>query len=183
MADFHDDILAPSEMALIHDAMIGRFYWFEHVGRFSRYLSYLTGGLQPRDPDRDDDGHETSQQSGEIVLERVVCLRPIDTVNSTPNRGDRQFRMAISNRDLPPAIGLDRSHGPAINLAASLKTANPGWSNSDVFIEIAHRLGSFVSYRCIAPSAIRVWTKGSPSYNLGSWPLLIDTKESHVQSF
>jgi hypothetical protein len=24
MGDFHDDILAPSEMALIHDAMIGR---------------------------------------------------------------------------------------------------------------------------------------------------------------
>jgi hypothetical protein len=43
MGDFHDDILAPGEMALIHDAMIGRFCWFEHVGRFSRYRSYQTG--------------------------------------------------------------------------------------------------------------------------------------------
>jgi hypothetical protein len=56
MGDFHDDILAPSEMALIHDAMIGRFCWFEQVGRFSRYRSYETGGIQPQDPDKEDDG-------------------------------------------------------------------------------------------------------------------------------
>lgn len=183
MGDFHDDILAPGEMALIHDVIIGRFCWFEHVGRFSRYRSYQTGGIQPRDPDKEDDGPETNEQPVGIVLERVVCLRPIDTVNSTPNRGDRQFRMAINNRDLPSAIGLDRSHGPAMNMAAGVRKANPSWSNADIFIEVAHRLGSFVSYSLVAPSAIRVWTKGSPSYNPGSWPLLFDTEESLVHSF
>ncbi len=183
MGDFHDDILAPSEMALIHDAMVGRFCWFEHVGRFSRYRSYQVGGIRPCDPDKEDDGPETIEQFADNVFDRVVCLRPIDTVNSSPNRGDQQFRMAINNRDLPPAIGLDRSHGSAMNMVASLRAAHPNWSNSDIFMEVAHRLGSFVSYSLIAPSAIRVWTKESPSYNPGSWPLLSNTDESLVHSF
>ena len=183
MGNFHDDILASSEMALIHDAMIGRFCWFEHVGRFSRYRSYQTGGLQPRDPDKDDDGSETYEQPTGIILERVVCLRPIGTFDSTPNRGERQYRMAISNRDLPPAIGLDRSHGPAMNLAAILRADNPNWSNSDIFIEVARRLGSFVSYSLILPSAIRVRAKDSSDNNQGSWPLLTDTEESQVHNF
>jgi hypothetical protein len=91
--------------------------------------------------------------------------------------------MEINNRDLPSAIGLDRSSGPAMNMAAGVRTANPSWSNADIFIEVAHRLGSFVSYSIVAPSAIRVWTKDSPSYNPGSWPLVIDTEESLVHSF
>jgi hypothetical protein len=86
--------------------------------------------------------------------------------------------MAINSLDLPPAVGLDRSHGPAVNIAADVRAKNPTWSKSDIFIEVAHRLGSFVSYSLVAPSAIRVWTKDRSGYNPGSWPLLINTDES-----
>lgn len=183
MSAFHDDILHTNEMAAIHAAMVGRFCWFEHVGRLSRYQSYQAFGLQPRDPNKDEDGSEAGANSSEIVLERVVCLRPIDTTNSTPNRGDQQFRMAINHRDLPAAIGLDRSHGPAMKIAAELRAAHPDWSNACIFVEVAHRLGSFVCYSPIAPSVIRVWTKGSSTYNPESWPFLTDTDEDSVFNF
>jgi hypothetical protein len=183
MSDFHDDILDPDEMELIHSAMVGRFCWFEHVGRFSRYQSYRTFGIQPRDPDKDDESSEAGADPAEIVLDRVVCLRPIDTTNSTPNRGDRQFRMAINHRDLPPSIGLDRSHGPAMNMAAGLRATYPEWSNAYVFMEVAHKLGSFVSYSLSVPTAIRVWTKGSSTYNPETWPLLTSTDETQVYDF
>jgi hypothetical protein len=183
MGDFHQDILAPSAMALIHDAVVARFGSFEHVGRFSRYRSYQTEGIQPRDPDKDNDGSETHAEPVGIILARVVCLRPIGTFNSAPNRGERQFRMAISNRDLPPSIGLDWSHGFAMNLASVLQTDNPNWSNSDIFIEVARRLGTLVSYSPLAPSVIRVRTNDCDANNPESWPLLIDTEESQVYSF
>jgi hypothetical protein len=146
MSDVAHDMLIPDEMATIHAAMIDRFCWFEHVGRFDRYQSYRTGGIQPRDPYRDDEAPELPEQPVGTISRRVVCLRPIDTFNSIPNRGDRQFRMAIRNNDLPPTIGLDRSHSSTMNKAADLRRAHPNWTNSEIFIEVTHLLGSFVSF-------------------------------------
>jgi hypothetical protein len=50
MSDVAHDMLIPDEMATIHAAMIDRFCWFEHVGRFDRYQSYRTGGINLATP-------------------------------------------------------------------------------------------------------------------------------------
>lgn len=181
MGHFHDDILAPGERTSIHAALVRRYCWFEHVGRIDRYRSYQSSGLELRDPYQPDRAAAAEPPGDPSRL--VVCLRPIDSTNSTPTRGERQFRMAISSDDLPMKIGMDQSHGPAVGMAAELRRTHPGWSNSAVFVEVAHRLGSFASCDPIAPSVIRVWTRDSSQYNPETWPLLVDTDESIVETF
>lgn len=179
MGDFQDDILLPAEMVAIHAALCRRYCWFEHVGRFDRYQSYRADGLQPRDPYREDDGSATPTTAIETTRS-VVCLRPVDSSQSKPNRGDRQFLMAVSNSDLPARIGVDQSHTSAISTAADQRRLHPTWSNASIFIDLAHRLGSFVSYDPISPSVIRVFAGGSSMYDPETWPILAQTDERLV---
>jgi hypothetical protein len=179
MGDFQDDILVPEEMAAIHAALRRRYGWFEHAGRFDRYRSYQTNGLQPRDPYRDDDGPKVETTTNETAR-RVVCLRPIDSFQSEPKRGDRQFLMAVRSSELPPRIGIDLSHASATDTAADQRRLHPTWSNASIFIDLAHRLGSFVSYDLIKPSVIRVFAEGSSRYEPDTWPLLVDADERIV---
>jgi hypothetical protein len=181
MSYFQRRILIPTEMAKIHRAMTDRYSWFEHVGRLEKFDSYRTTGIQPRDPDRE--YLPIQAVEGQVGSPHVVCLRPIDSFNSTPNRGDRQFRMAFARMDLPTNIGIDRSHGSALALVAELHKEYPDWDDSAIFVEIAHRLGSFVSYASIKPAVLRVWSKGSSSYNPQTWPLLTAAESDRIEFF
>jgi hypothetical protein len=179
MGDFQDDIFVPAEMAAIHAALCRRYSWFEHAGRFDRYRSYQADGLQPRDPYRDDDGSKTETTTIETTR-LVVCLRPIDSFQSEPKRGDRQFLMAVCSSDLPLRIGMDLSHTSTTDTATDQRRLHPTWSNASIFIDLAHRLGTFVSYDLIRPSVIRVFADGSSRYDPETWPLLVDTDERSV---
>jgi len=179
-----ETMLSSRDIDLIHRAMIGRFFWFEHVGRFDWYRSYQEHGLLPADPNRAEGGPLPPTVGVTLPDHRhFVCLRPIDTTGSTPTRGDEQFRMAFANTDLPKEIGLDYSHARTTSLVADIQAQNPAWEESDVFIEVAHRLGSFASFKSIDRHALRVWTKGAPPKNPASWPALIHTEPREVEVF
>jgi hypothetical protein len=107
-------------------------------------------------------------------------LRPIDSFQSEPKRGDRQFLMAVCSSDLPLRIGIDPSHASTTDTAADQRRLHPTWSNASIFIDLAHRLGRFVSHDLIRPSVIRVFTEGSSRYDPETWPLLVDTDERTV---
>jgi hypothetical protein len=183
MSSLQEDIIAPAEMGMIHAAMIHRSCGFEHVGRFDNYGSYQAHGIYPQDPNRSDGVFDLTVPPIDVISARVVCLKPINSTPSTPNRGDQQFRMAFRSCMLPERIGLDISHTRALSKAVELRVPYPAWANSEIFVEIAHDLGSFVSYDPIRLPALRVHTRDCSVNNPQTWPLLAEAEQHLVETF
>lgn len=139
---------------------------------------------QPRNPNPD--GKGPPEVFAEVLgglkrkADEIVCLRPIDSLDTRPKRNERQFRLALRGADLPKLISLDWSYGGAIQLANILRQQNPNWRHSDVFVEVAHRWGSFSSYDAIPASALRVQTWASSPNNPATWPPLINAAVANV---
>jgi hypothetical protein len=74
MPSFQKDIITPAEMGMIHAAMIHRYCWFEHVGRFVNYGSYQVHGVYPQDPNRSDGDFDLTEPPIDVISARVVCL-------------------------------------------------------------------------------------------------------------
>lgn len=183
MPAFLRRLLTPEGMKAAHAGLIKRYTWFLHVGKIDRFEAYRQTGLVPHDPDIGGRGppdlfREMRGPDGA----RIVCLRPIDSLDSRPTRGEQQFRMAVRNLDLPHTISTDWSYGGiAESLSERLQREHPDWSDADVFIEVAHRLGSFAVYDVIPPAAVRVCTTAGSVYNPATWRLLTEVDARDIE--
>lgn len=178
-AALHEALLSPEGMSTARSALLQVHSWFLHASRVDAFEAIKGSGLEPRNP---------GCAAPELVRQRlgegadaIVCLRPMGTLDTTPNRGDHQFLMAIAGDCLPSRIGLDWSFDGCWNLACIVKHDLPVKSDDEVFCDVIRRRGSVVSYEPIPSGALRVWAKGTPEDNPAQWPKLEDTNQNDAE--
>lgn len=167
--------LTPEGMATARAALVARFPWFLHVSEKRHLGSIRSRGLEPRNPG--------CPAPNEVGQNTIVCFRPMGTFNTTPNRGELRFLVAVTGNDLTPTIGLDWSYGGCWNLADLLHAQDPNRPPENIFCEVVRRFGSVVTYEQLSPSTLRVWTKGTNCNNPETWPLLSETRECDIEIF
>ncbi len=172
--------LTPSGMAAAHAALIERYAWFLHVSDADLFATIKSEGLKPNNP---------GCAAPDLVLkhlkdkaQKVLCLRPQSTFDTTPQRGNSRFVLAVGKQDLPTTIGLDWSYGGAWNLAGIIKSDAPKMSDEQVFCEVVRRWGSVITYDGIRASALRVRCEGMAEDDPAAWRELptVERKDLYV---
>jgi hypothetical protein len=179
--ELHLSLLTPGGMASARRALLIRHSWFLHVSEVSSLEPIKTRGLEPRNP---------GGAAPDLVIERlgpraneIICLRPSDTFDTTPQKDGKRFLVAVRGDDLPARIGLDWSFPYCWNLAAILKQDHPAMTDDQVFCETMRRAGSLASYEPIPPSVLHAWSKGTPRAEPWAWPKLADVDFEDIEFF
>lgn len=175
----HQELLSPTGMERARVAIIDKHSWFLHVSDLHRFGSLKTSGISPKDPDNPDE--DFSKEHVRDPSRCIVCLRPIFTFDTTPQRDHEQIVLAISNSDLPLRIGIDWSYTGCCKLVDDLRNEFREADSSAIFAEVVRRRGSLVSYDPIPPNAVRVWGRGTPLIDPAKWPLISECPFSEVE--
>lgn len=166
----HQELLTSEGMARARDAIINRHSWFLHVSDHQRHDSLKQSGILPKNPG-ERLGLYVPPPAG-TPSGSIVCLRPIFTFDTTPQRDHDQIILAISNSDLPARVGIDWSYDGCWGLVDVLKEQGPGAHSSAIFAEVVRKTGCVASYDPVPLSAVRAWTVGTPRIDPAKWPLL-----------
>lgn len=194
MADLIETLLTRAGMEAAQRALKDRYRWFLHVGRLDDIESYRTNGIEPRNPDLlgklpgpDQPGKPAPDLFARLLEgfvgkpEEIVCLRPIDTLDTTPTRPGAKFAMALRADDLPPNVSLDWSFGGVVALARDQQRVHLHWNPEHIFVDVAHRRGSIAVYDRIPASVLYVLAKGSNGYDPATWSRLKDVAIADIQ--
>jgi hypothetical protein len=172
--------LTPSGMAAAHTALTERFSWFLHVSDTSLFETIKSQGLKPHNPGCAP--HDLAVKHLGDMADKILCLRPLSTFDTTPERGKPRFILAVAKQHLPILIGLDWSYGGAWNLAGIIKDDAPELPDEQVFCEVVRRWGSVAAYDGVPASSLRVRCKGMTENDPGAWSTLtsVERDELHV---
>jgi hypothetical protein len=185
MSDLLQNLLSPAGMAAAHRALNDRYRWFLHIGWFDRLEGYRAEGLQPRNPDSP--GKPAPDPFPRLLAdvtdrpEEIICVRPIDALDTKPTRPGAKFAMALRAGDLPSKICLDWSFGGLVQLTLDHARDNPHLDLAQVFVDVAHRRGSVAVYERIPASALYVFTRGSSPHNPATWTPLTTVAGSAIE--
>ncbi|MER9065996.1 hypothetical protein NKH84_05430 [Mesorhizobium sp. M0902] len=171
-----------NNMPAFRSELIRRFTWMIHSTPASNLTSIRQLGLVPNQ-----DAPPSPEVRQRFGHGKIVCLHPLgskfspkgaaSTITFEHGQELKLVSLAIDTRDLPNDLGLDFSYSwqDATNhLAASTKSAH------ETAGDIAHMLGSVVSFNTIAPDKIRVFANGSAPASPLTWPPLLCTPDSEV---
>ena len=171
MEGVNAELLSLEGMAEARALLISKHEWFLHAAPMATFAQIQCEGLCPHNPGAMPDS-VTAAALPVARPDRIVCLRPIRTPDTTPRRGP-EFMLALPASALPQTVTLDWSFGGVWTLPAIIKADAPAMTAAEIFCQIARRRGSVAIYEAIPPEALRVWT-----HNLGAdpsaWPRLPD---------
>jgi hypothetical protein len=172
--------LTPAGMTAARAALIERYAWFLHASDADRFGDIKKEGLKPHNPGCAP--HQLAVNHLGDTAREILCLRPLTTFDTTPNRGNSRIVFAVGGDSLPHVISLDWSYAGAWNLPAIIKKEEPHLTDEQVFCESIRRWGSVASYAGINPHSLRVRCKGMSEDDPASWPLLpsVQSKDLHV---
>lgn len=171
MDDLNAKLLSQEGMAEARALLISKHEWFLHAAPMAAFAQIQCEGLCPCNPGAMPD----SVIAASLPVarpDRILCLRPIRTLDTTPRRGP-EFMLALRASALPQTVTLDWSFGGVWNLPAIIKADTPAMTAGEIFCQIARRRGSVAIYEAIPPEALWAWT-----HSLGAdpsiWPPLPD---------
>lgn len=173
--------LTPSGMAAARAALTERYAWFLHVSDAGLFETIKRDGLKPHNPGCAP--HDLAVKHLGDKADKILCLRPLSTFDTTPQRGKARFVLAVGKEHLPDLIGLDWSFGGVWNLAAIIQNDTPEMTDQLVFREVVRKRGSVVSYDGIPASALRVRCNGSPENDPATWPALPSAERADLHEF
>lgn len=176
-----ESYLTPAGMAAAHAALIARYAWFLHVSDTDLFETIQKEGLKPNNPGCAP--HALATKSLGTKAHRILCLRPLATLDTTPSRSTSRVALAVDRTDLPNLIGLDWSYGGVWELANIIKADAPQMSAEDVFCEVIRRRGSVVCYDGIAPSSLRVRCNGQSANDPATWSELTSVERNDLDIF
>lgn len=184
LSDPHRELLSPAGMANARASLISKHSWFLHVTGCHSLSGIREVGLLPRNPGEPSGSPapvdpEIAKAVGSDTG-NIVCLMPIFTFNTRPQRSYAQALLAISGADLPLRIGIDWSYDGCMTLVDILVDENPGMPVPQIFAEVVRRTGCVISYDPVPPAAIRVWTVGLPRGDPGTWPTLASADPAEI---
>lgn len=184
ISDANKELLTDEGMAEARNAIALKRNWFVHVTAFDKLTEIAQHGLAPRNPGVaiGSPVHVDPDIAAAIGADdgKILCLMPLHSHSTRPQRSVPQVALAVSAADLPKRIGVDWSYADCIDLIDILVRQNPKRPLADIFVEVAIRRGSLVSYDAIVPSALRVWALNTPFDDPSQWPLLSKTVISNV---
>ena len=173
----HEEIF--DDMVGVRRALLEGYRWLTHDTALQHLESVRRRGLVPH----------FVMTPPQIVFDRlgpngshIICLHPVGSDLRPRSSQEGPFiRLGMQSRALPCRIGLDWSYD--WNLAEVLRRDYPNMSARDIFVSVARRRGSVVSYDRIAPSDLRIYGMGSDSYDPSTWSSLGDVPDAAVATF
>jgi hypothetical protein len=184
MTDINKALLTTAGMASARAELTKRHEWFLHAKPTSRFGEIKVYGLAPRRQDYllNDDAKTVLSALGQNA-EKIICLRPKDTFDTTPRGNELMFLMALHRDALPPTITLDWTYVGNLSLVPVLNHGHLEWTKEQIFCEVVRRRGSVVIYDHISTNALRVWAKGTDKNDPSTWPTIISVDLSVVEQF
>lgn len=167
------EYLSIDGMKSARSVLAEKFPWFLHVSTVDKFCSIRSNGLLPKNPG-------SFPPENVSVPNQIVCLRPIGSHDTTPNRSDPRFLVALNKENLPSFIGLDWSYVGCWELANQIYVDDPKRHPDEIFSDVARRMGSIISYKEIPPTVLRVWVYGTNNNEPESWPLIQCCNENEV---
>jgi hypothetical protein len=163
-----------TDMNGMRDALGMAYKWFIHVTPLDRVQSICQRGLLPHaDAATNDFVRRHIGGCGEIV-----CFHPLGALMVPGGTAASPLvTLAIVRDDLPLRIGVDFSQMGAYGLAEELRKDRSERSAAEIFVEVARRLGSIISFDAVRPSALRAFVGGCPPHNPLTWPLLVNVRD------
>jgi hypothetical protein len=157
----HTDLLR--DMWAVRAQLVLRYEWFIHVTAEKNLQNVLLNGLNP---------HSDAAAPAEVVTElgqqaeNILCLHPLGAKIHPAGLSEPPLvSFAVRAEDLPAKVGLDWSYmWPMVLGRMDLYTTIP-----ELIPNVAHSLGSIVSYDKVEPSVIRVFCKGNRPSDPLTW--------------
>jgi hypothetical protein len=176
-------LLTVDGMRLARSALIERFPWFVHVKPLKYFEEIRKDGIHPRSLDCASPQWFTDALADRLIdVRKIICLRPMggvhETLDTTPNREETGFRMALPAEWLPEIVTLDWTFSGALELAEIIKSE--GETDVRAFCDTARRRGSVVVYQALPTNVLRVQTKGNSVDQIEEWPALATADEKDL---
>ena len=179
------ELLTDAGMASARAAIANARRWFVHVTSYDSVSEITRVGLRPTNPGLASGSpvevDEDVAAAIGIGADEILCLMPMPSQDTRPKRDIPQVAMAVDGSDLPMRIGVDWSYGGCLTLVDVLVRESPTSPLPSIFVEVALRRGSIVSYDIIPATAVRVRTKGAPANDPSQWPLLSDANPADLE--
>jgi hypothetical protein len=155
-----------------------QYEWYINGARRSSFQGILQEGLRPQVKEPSTDMRR--QDMSAVISRKVICVSPYP--RKAPlfiNTDEEAFKLAVAGQSLPSKIGVDWSHGGCGSYCSMHDTICDA-ELGKAFVDVVKRMASFVSYRKILASALRVCPKSNPDAPPSAWPEFLSTSFEEV---
>jgi hypothetical protein len=183
MGSVDEELLTATGILAAHSAITSKYLWFLHIKPVRLFAQIKADGLRPSSQGCPVNDIVATALRGLVPnVEEMIFLRPVgdDVLNTTPNRGEKMFALAIPKSALPRTVTVDWTFGGTFGLADiikadKIKEREPIPTNEEIFCEVVRRRGSVAIYEALPPAALKVWTKEQPFDDPSKWPDVVHT--------